>query len=418
MNDKVKMNKIINDPIYGFISLDKGIIYKLIENPLFQRLRRISQLGLSYLVYPGAYHTRFNHALGCMHLMSKAIAQIRNKGHKITFDEEEALKISILLHDIGHGPFSHALENSIVNNISHESLSRLFMEKLNNQFNGKLDLAINIFNNKYPKKFLHQLVSSQLDMDRLDYLKRDSFYTGVTEGNIGSDRIINMLDVINDQLVIQEKGIHSIEKFLIARRLMYWQVYLHKTVLSFENTLIKILKRAKKLIKKGEKISCSKTLNEFLKNDYTINDFNTNKKLLTLFSKLDDHDIYSCLKNWINNKDFVISMLSQSIINRRPLKIIIKDEKFCSEKINSIRKKISIIYNISKNEAEYLVFSGKVSNNIYHKNNDNNRINILTKNSEIKDITDASDQFNLSVLNKTINKYFLCYPKHKLLEND
>lgn len=199
---------------------------------------------------------------------------------------------------------------------------------------------------------------------------------------------------------------------------MYWQVYLHKTVLSFENTLIKILKRAKKLIKKGEKISCSKTLNEFLKNDYTINDFNTNKKLLTLFSKLDDHDIYSCLKNWINNKDFVISMLSQSIINRRPLKIIIKDEKFCSEKINSIRKKISIIYNISKNEAEYLVFSGKVSNNIYHKNNDNNRINILTKNSEIKDITDASDQFNLSVLNKTINKYFLCYPKHKLLEND
>ena len=406
---KTKKNKIINDPIYGFITLERGIIFDLIEHPFFQRLRRITQLGLSYLVYPGAYHTRFHHALGCMFLMEKAILQIRNKGHEISLEEEEALKVAILLHDIGHGPFSHALENSIANNISHEDLSKLFMEKLNKKFDGKLSLAIQIFNNKHPKKFLHQLVSSQLDMDRLDYLKRDSFFTGVTEGNIGTERIINMLDVVNDQLVIEEKGIYSIEKFLIARRFMYWQVYLHKTVISAENTLIKILKRAKQLIQNGEDIFSSSALKIFLKNNYTVNNFKENDDILESFSKLDDHDIYSCIKEWANHDDFILSSLSDRILNRKPLKIKTQNEKFSEDKINELKQKVSEKYNISIEDTNYLVFTNKVSNNAYqyHKTH----INILMKNGEIKDITDASDQFNIDALSKTVNKYFLCYPK-------
>ena len=406
---KTKKNKIINDPIYGFITLERGIIFDLIEHPFFQRLRRITQLGLSYLVYPGAYHTRFHHALGCMFLMEKAILQIRNKGHEISFEEEEALKVAILLHDIGHGPFSHALENSIANNISHEDLSKLFMEKLNKEFDRKLSLAIQIFNNKYPKKFLHQLVSSQLDMDRLDYLKRDSFFTGVTEGNIGTERIINMLDVVNDQLVIEEKGIYSIEKFLIARRLMYWQVYLHKTVISAENTLIKILKRAKQLIQNEEDIFSSSALKKFLKNNYTVNNFKENDDILESFSKLDDHDIYSCIKEWANHDDFILSSLSDRILNRDPLKIKTQNKKFSEKVIIELKQKVSEKYNISIKDANYLVFTDKVSNNAYqyHKTH----INILMKNGEIKDITDASDQFNIDALSKTVNKYFLCYPK-------
>lgn len=406
---KTKKNKIINDPIYGFITLERGIVFDLIEHPFFQRLRRITQLGLSYLVYPGAYHTRFHHALGCMFLMEKAILQIRNKGHKISFEEEEALKIAILLHDIGHGPFSHALENSIANNISHEDLSKLFMERLNKEFDGKLSLAIQIFNNKHSKKFLHQLVSSQLDMDRLDYLKRDSFFTGVTEGNIGTERIINMLNVVNDQLVIEEKGIYSIEKFLIARRLMYWQVYLHKTVVSAENTLIKILKRAKQLIQNGEDIFSSSSLKIFLKNNYTIDHFKENDIILETFSKLDDHDIYSCIKEWSHHNDFILSSLSNRILNRKPLKIKTQNEKFLEKEINKLKQKVSEKYNISIDNTNYLVFTGKVSNNAYqyHKTH----INILMKNGEIKDITDASDQFNIDALSKTVNKYFLCYPK-------
>ncbi len=406
---ETKKNKIINDPIYGFITLERGIVFDLIEHPFFQRLRRITQLGLSYLVYPGAYHTRFHHALGCMFLMEKAILQIRNKGHKISFEEEEALKIAILLHDIGHGPFSHALENSIANNISHEDLSKLFMEKLNKEFDGKLSLAMQIFNNKHSKKFLHQLVSSQLDMDRLDYLKRDSFFTGVTEGNIGTERIINMLNVVNDQLVIEEKGIYSIEKFLIARRLMYWQVYLHKTVVSAENTLIKILKRAKQLIQNGEDIFSSSSLKIFLKNNYTIDHFKENDVILETFSKLDDHDIYSCIKEWSHHNDFILSSLSDRILNRKPLKIKTQNEKFSEDKINELKQKVSEKYNISIEDTNYLVFTGKVSNNAYqyHKTH----INILMKNGEIKDITDASDQFNIDALSKTVNKYFLCYPK-------
>ena len=406
---ETKKNKIINDPIYGFITLERGIIFDLIEHPFFQRLRRITQLGLSYLVYPGAYHTRFHHALGCMFLMEKAILQIRNKGHKISLEEEEALKIAILLHDIGHGPFSHALENSIANNISHEDLSKLFMEKLNKEFDGKLSLSIQIFNNKHPKKFLHQLVSSQLDMDRLDYLKRDSFFTGVTEGNIGTERIINMLDVVNDQLVIEEKGIYSIEKFLIARRLMYWQVYLHKTVISVENTLIKILKRAKQLIQNGENIFSSSALKIFLKNNFIVNDFKENDDILESFSKLDDHDIYSCIKEWSYHDDFILSSLSDRILNREPLKIKTQNEKFIEKEIDKLKQEVAEKYNISIKDTNYLVFTDKVSNNAYHYHK--SHINILMKNGEIKDITEASDQFNIDSLSKTVNKYFLCYPK-------
>jgi len=407
--NETKKNKIINDPIYGFITLERGIIFDLIEHPYFQRLRRITQLGLSYLVYPGAYHTRFHHALGCMFLMTKAILQIRNKGHEITVEEEEALKIAILLHDIGHGPFSHALENSIANNISHEDLSNIFMEKLNIEFDGKLSLSIKIFNNKYHKKFLHQLVSSQLDMDRLDYLKRDSFFTGVTEGNIGTERIINMLDVVNDELVIEEKGIYSIEKFLIARRLMYWQVYLHKTVLSAENTLIKILQRAKYLLKNNEVLSSTTALKIFLNSNYSLEDFKTNRKLLESFSQLDDHDIYSCLKEWQHSDDFVLSTLCKSILERKPLKIITQNNKFKSAEISKIKEVLKTKYQISDEEVSYLVFTDKVSNNAYQYSK--THINILMKNSEVKDITDASDQFNIDALSKTVNKYFLCYPR-------
>ena len=405
---ETKKNKIINDPIYGFITLERGIVFDLIEHPFFQRLRRITQLGLSYLVYPGAYHTRFHHALGCMFLMEKAILQIRNKGHKISFEEEEALKIAILLHDIGHGPFSHALEHSIASNISHEHLSSLFMQNLNAQFEGKLSLAIEIFNNKHPKKFLHQLVSSQLDMDRLDYLKRDSFFSGVTEGNIGTERIINMLDIVDDNLVVEEKGIYSIEKFLIARRLMYWQVYLHKTVVSAENMLIKVLKRAKYLMMNNKEIFTTPSLALFLKNNFTSSDFNENPDLLLNFSELDDNDIYTCLKYWKNENDFVLSNLSSMILNRRVLKIKVQKTDFKQPEIDEKVNEFSKRNKISNEEAQYFIFSNKVSNSTY--NIEKSNINILMKTGEVIDITSASDQFSIDALNKTVNKYFLCYP--------
>ena len=405
-----KKDKIINDPIYGFITLDGGIVSDLIDHPYFQRLRRISQLGLSYLVYPGANHSRFHHAIGCLHLITKAIHQLRKKGHTITDEEAEALKIAILLHDIGHGPFSHALENSIVTGISHEDLSTLFMQKLNKIFDGKLTLAIKIFNNNHPKKFLHQLVSSQLDMDRLDYLKRDSFFSGVTEGNIGTERIINMLDVVDDNLVVEEKGIYSIEKFLIARRLMYWQVYLHKTVVSAENMLIKVLKRAKELIMLGEDIFSTPSLKIFLQNNFTITDFEKNTNLLQDFSELDDYNIYTCLKYWKNNDDFVLSKLSERLINRRILKIKVTNQSISDEKKTELITKFMQKNNCTNEEANFFIFSNKVSNSTYNVEKSN--INILMKTGEVIDITSASDQFDIDALNKTVNKYFLCYPNN------
>ena len=403
-----KRAKIINDPIYGFIEIDAGIINKLVNHPYFQRLRRISQLGLSYLVYPGAQHSRFQHALGCLHLMTKAIQQLIKKGHQISNEEQIAIKIAILLHDIGHGPFSHALERTLVTNISHESLSLIYMHTLNAEFDGKLSLAIQIFQNKYKKKFLHQLVASQLDMDRLDYLKRDSFFTGVTEGNVGVERIISMLDVKDDNLVMEEKGIYSIEKFIIARRLMYWQVYLHKTVIAAENMLIQLLLRAKYLISNSKPIYSTQALRIFLCNNYEVKDFEESNILLQNFSQLDDYEIYSCLKYWSKNKDFVLSKLSTDILNRNILKIRIQKQIFDKNIISNKIEKMMINMNISKDEASYFIFSNKVSNSLYSTNSSN--INILFKNGEIKDLSKSSDQFNLEALSKTINKYFLCSP--------
>ena len=409
-----KRAKIINDPIYGFIEVDKGIINDLINHKYFQRLRRISQLGLSYLVYPGAQHTRFQHAIGSLHLMNKALIQLENKGHKISKREKEGVKIAILLHDIGHCPFSHALERIIVKDINHEQLTLIYMHKLNEEFNGKLSLAIKIFENKYERKFLNQLVSSQLDMDRLDYLKRDSFFTGVTEGNIGVDRIISMLDIKNDILVIEEKGIYSIEKFIIARRLMYWQVYLHKTVLSAENMLIQILNRAKYLYKNSKKIYLSPDLKRFFENSFSIDEFIKDNTILENFSRLDDYEIYASLKYWIKNKDFVLSNLSQKILNREILKIRIQKIKFNKKTISEYRLNMMKKENINLNESKYFIFSDKVSNSLYSIHESN--IKILFKDGNIKDLSYSSDQFNLKVLAKTINKYFLCSPSEYLVE--
>tara|TARA_B110000495_G_scaffold90569_1_gene78234 strand:+ start:16388 stop:17614 length:1227 start_codon:yes stop_codon:yes gene_type:complete len=401
--------KIINDPIYGFIKIESKIIYDLINHKYFQRLRRISQLGLSYLVYPGAQHTRFQHALGSLHLMDKAIQQLTNKGHEITSTEQEALRICILLHDIGHGPFSHALEKILVNEINHEQLTLMFMKHLNEEFNGKLSISIEIFKNTYKKKFLHQLVSSQLDMDRLDYLKRDSFFTGVTDGNIGTERIINMLNVADGNLVIEEKGIYSIEKFILARRLMYWQVYLHKTVISSENMLMKLIKRVKFLISNGEEIFITSNLLYFLNDDF-LEDLNRGqKRIIEQFAQLDDYDIYFCLKKWQNNSDKILSLLSKNLLNRNINKIIIETKKIDSEKIINIKNKVSQEFQLNNSEVEFLVINDQVSNHVY--NEDNSNINILMKNNEIVDLAEASDHFNIKALNNKTKKYFISYPK-------
>ena len=409
---RLKKDKIINDPIYGFVQIEKGIIFNLIEHPFFQRLRRISQLGLSYLVYPGANHSRFHHAIGCVFLMNKAIDQIRKKGHKISDKEAEAVCIAILLHDIGHGPFSHTLEKNIVN-INHESLSLFFMQELNEQFGGKLSLAIQIFKDEYKKKFLHQLVSSQLDMDRLDYLKRDSFYSGVQEGVIGTERIINMLNVVDDHLVIEEKGIYSIEKFLIARRLMYWQVYLHKTVLSAENTLIKTVNRAKELILEGKEVFATPALLFFLENKFRKKDFENNPKLLHQFAKLDDHDILSSLKQWTTDDDNVLALLSNMIINRKLLKVKIQQKPFSQQEISKHKKEVMKRLKITEEKADFFVFSEKVSNSAYSY--EKAKINILMKDGSIKELKDASDQLLNEMISKKVNKFFLCYPDIKQL---
>ncbi|MDY8135713.1 HD domain-containing protein [Aquimarina sp. 2201CG5-10] len=401
--------KILNDPIYGFITIPNELIFDLIEHKYFQRLRRITQMGLSYLVYPGAHHTRFHHALGCMHLMQKAVRVLRFKGVSVSDEEEEALCAAILLHDIGHGPFSHAMEHSIVNEVNHESISLLFMEKINSEFNGSLTLAIKIFKGEYHRKFLHQLISSQLDMDRLDYLKRDSFYTGVAEGNINSERLITMLTVINDELVVEEKGIYSVEKFLLARRLMYWQVYLHKTSLVAENLLIRVLKRAKELVEQGVPLKASKALSFFLEHKITSDNFTT--EVLETFSRLDDYDIVSAMKEWTTCDDFVLRNLSSMIIDRDLLKVKIKKKPFDERKIADHIQKCETHYKISEEEARYFVFTGTISNQAYHQNKQN--INILYKSRKIVDIVRATDQFNLKALSKPVTKYFICYPKHK-----
>lgn len=407
---KTNKLKIFNDPIYGFITIPNSVIFNLIENKYFQRLRRISQMGMSYLVYPGAHHTRFHHAIGCMHLMQKAVQTLRFKGVSISDEEENALYVAILLHDVGHGPFSHAMEHSIVNGISHEELSLLFMEDLNHEFNESLTLAIQIFKGEYPRKFLCQLISSQLDMDRADYLKRDSFYTGVSEGNINSERLITMLNVVDDALVIEEKGIYSVEKFLVARRLMYWQVYLHKTGLVAEQLLTRMLQRAKDLTKQGVELKSSEALAFFLKHDVSL--YNFDKQKLQLFSRLDDYDIISAMKAWQDHPDFVLSNLSEMIINRHLLKIKIKNKPVKVKQLTKHIDNLKAEYNISDYEAKYFVFSGSISNQAYEQGTQD--INILYKSGKIVDIVKASDQLNLKALTKPVTKYFICYPKDKM----
>lgn len=399
--------KIINDPVYGFINIPNEIIFDIIEHPYFQRLRRIKQLGLTFLVYPGAIHSRFQHALGATHLMSTAINVLRSKNKIITDEEAEAVLIAILLHDIGHGPFSHALEKHIIN-VDHEILSLLFMENLNSIFNGKLSLAIKIFSNNYHKKFLHQLVSSQLDMDRLDYLKRDSFFSGVTEGVISYDRIIKMLDVVDDKLVVEEKGIYSIEKFLVARRLMYWQVYMHKTVVSAELLLSKILKRARELADKKVDLFATPALKFFLYNK-TKNDFLNSDAAFNFFSQLDDNDIMASIKTWSNHEDITLKNLCKNLINRHLYKIIIQNKPIDNNVINNLKNKVKQAYNVSDDELNYFIFTGVLTNNAYSAVDD--RINILSKTGKLTDISEASDMLNISVLSKLVKKYYLCFPK-------
>ena len=405
--NQINKLKILNDPIYGFISIPNPFIYDLIQHPYFQRLRRISQMGLSYLVYPGAHHTRFHHALGCMHIMQKAIEVIRFKGVSISEDEENALLVAILLHDIGHGPFSHAMEHSIVENINHEAISLLFMNKLNKEFGGKLSLAIQIFKGDYHRKFMLQLISSQLDMDRMDYLKRDSFYSGVAEGNISSDRLIQMMTVVDDQLVIEEKGIYSVENFLMARRLMYWQVYFHKTSLVAELILTKILKRAKELTQKGIVLNCSESLLYFMNNKIELATFEN--ETLDKFANLDDFDIISALKSWINNNDFILSNLSKMIINRDLLKIKLNGEKFSKTDLESLQLSFSKDNKISIQDSSYFIFKGKIKNQAYSVQAE--PIRILKKDNTIEDVVEASDQLNLKSISKEVTKYYLCFPK-------
>lgn len=401
--------KILNDPIYGFITIPNSLIFDLIQHKYFQRLRRITQMGMSYMVYPGAHHTRFHHAIGCMHLMQQTVNVLRFKGIAISEEEEQGLYIAILLHDIGHGPFSHAMEHSIVKSVSHEQISLLFMEKLNAEFNSKLTLAIQIFKGEYHRPFMCQLISGQLDMDRADYLKRDSFYTGVAEGNINSERLITMLNVVDDKLVVEEKGIYSVEKFIIARRFMYWQVYLHKTGLVAEQLLIRALKRAKELNAKKD-LKISGALQYFIDNEISLSDFNDDT--LNIFSKLDDFDIISALKEWQHIDDFVLGNLSSMIINRNLLKIKIKNKK---TKEQSLTKRIDSLmqkHSITKEEAEYFVFGGEISNQAYQISHHN--INILHKSGKIEDIVKASDHLNVKALAKPIIKYYICYPKQLL----
>ncbi|WP_089884624.1 HD domain-containing protein [Kriegella aquimaris] len=406
-----KKLKIFNDPIYGFIGIPDPLIFSLIEHPYFQRLRRISQMGLSYLVYPGAHHTRFHHALGSMHLMEKAIQILRFKGVEINDEESQALLCAILLHDIGHGPFSHAMEHSIVEGTSHEHISLLFMRALNDKFNGSLTMAIEIFQGKYQKKFMNQLVSSQLDMDRLDYLKRDSFYTGVAEGNINADRLITMLNVIDGNLVVEEKGIYSVEKFLMARRFMYWQVYLHKTGIVGEQLLNRILQRAKQLTNDGVNVNCGESLLFFLKNSIGKDDFNL--EVLNVFAQLDDIDILAAIKKWQTHDDFVLSRLCKMLINRRLLHIKLKNKPIENVKIEKHFKNLKKKYGLSDTETEYFVFSGSIENRAYDLNRQN--INILKKDRKIVDVAKASDHLNLKALSKTVTKYYFCYPKSQII---
>ena len=401
--------KIINDPVFGFINIPKGLLYDIVRHPLLRRLTRIKQVGLSSVVYPGAQHTRFQHSLGAFYLMSEAITQLTSKGNFIFDSEAEAVQAAILLHDIGHGPFSHVLEDTIVQGVSHEEISLMLMERMNKEMNGQLSLAIQIFKDEYPKRFLHQLVSGQLDMDRLDYLRRDSFYTGVTEGNIGSARIIKMLDVADDRLVIESKGIYSIENFLTARRLMYWQVYLHKTSVAYERMLISTLLRAKELASQGVELFASPALHFFLYNDINHTEFHNNPDCLENFIQLDDNDIWTALKVWSNHPDKVLSTLSLGMINRNIFKVENSAEPIGEDRIKELTLQISQQLGITLSEANYFVSTPSIEKNMYDPADDS--IDIIYKDGTIKNIAEASDMLNISLLSKKVKKYYLCYQR-------
>ena len=402
--------KIINDPVFGFIKIPRGLLYGIVEHPLFQRLNRINQLGLASVVYPGARHTRFQHSIGAFHLMTEAVRSLQEKGNFIFDSEAEAVEAAILMHDIGHGPFSHVLEDTLIHGISHEDISLLMMEQINNDFNGQLNLAISIFKGEYGKNFLHQLISSQLDMDRLDYLRRDSFFTGVTEGNIGSARIIKMLNVIDDSLVVEHKGIYSLENYLTTRRLMYWQVYLHRTCVAYEKVLINMLNRAKDLIRSGQQVFAAPALLYFLSNEVDKAWFDTHPEALTYYSELDDSDLWSAMKVWKHHDDKILSTLATDMLDRHIFKVEVTEDPVDETHIETIVKEISAQMEISLEDAKhYMMNLSTISKDMY--NVDDDSIAILYKNGEIRDISEASELLNVQLLSKKIRKYYLCYQR-------
>jgi hypothetical protein len=402
--------KIINDPVFGFIKIPRGLLYGIVEHPLFQRLNRINQLGLASVVYPGARHTRFQHSLGSFYLMTEAVRSLQEKGNFIFDSEEEAVEAAILMHDIGHGPFSHVLENTLIHGISHEEISLLMMEEINRCFNGQLNLAISIFKGTYGKDFLHQLISSQLDMDRLDYLRRDSFYTGVTEGNIGSARIIKMLNVIDDSLVVEQKGIYSLENYLTTRRLMYWQVYLHRTCVAYEKVLVNMLTRAKYLLRQKQSIFATPALLYFLENDVDAQWFADHPEALTYYGELDDSDIWSAMKAWKRHDDKILATLASDMLDRRIFKVEVEEEPFEEERIAEIAAQIADEMNISKEDARrYMMSVTTISKDMY--NVDDDSITILYKDGTLKDISEASELLNVQLLSKKIRKNYLCYQR-------
>ena len=402
-------SKIINDPVFGFIKIPRGLLYNIVEHPLFQRLNRINQLGLASVVYPGARHTRFQHSLGAFYLMTEAVRSLQEKGNFIFDSEAEAVEAAILMHDIGHGPFSHVLENTLIHGISHEEISLMMMEKINSDFNGQLNLAISIFKGEYGKNFLHQLISSQLDMDRLDYLRRDSFYTGVTEGNIGSARIIKMLNVIDDSLVVEHKGIYSLENYLTTRRLMYWQVYLHRTCVAYEKVLINMFTRAKDLIKMGQDVFASPALYYFLSNNVDAAWFDTHPEALENYGELDDSDIWSAMKAWKHHSDKILSTLATDMLDRKIFKVEVHEEPITEDRIAELKEKIAQKLDISIDDAHYLMSVNTISKDMY--NVDDDSITILYKDGSVRDISEASELLNVQLLSKKIRKYYLCYQR-------
>ena len=402
--------KIINDPVYGFITIRNELIFDIINHPYFQRLRRIKQMGLAELVYPGAHHTRFHHALGAMHLMMITLDNLRTKNVEITDEEYEGALVAILLHDIGHGPFSHALEFSLLKDVPHEHLSRIIISRLNQVFDGKLSLGLEIFKGNYSKPFLHQLVSSQLDIDRLDYLKRDSFFTGVSEGTIGADRIIKMLDVKDGQLVVEEKGIYSIENFLSARRLMYWQVYLHKAGVSAEKMLLSIIERAKKLIRKSDSdLFMSEPLRLFFESEVGIEQFAENQEVLENFLKLDDYDLWGAIKVWSDSDDEILSKLCLMLLNRELFRIEFSSKPITKEEKKRIKKEINKQLGINPKEVKYFFSTGQVQNNAYLSTD--KKIMIVSKNGQVRDVVEAADLPNIKAMSKIVRKYYRCWPK-------